>query len=241
MGHSYIFPPGHVRSLVTDTVIPARNEQETIKDVVAAFKLADGIGQIIVVSDRSTDLTAQFAEQSGAIVIPGPGAGKGAAMMAGLAHVETDRVIFADADLRGFSPSHATALAKPCFGMLVGMRDKGYTGNALMTSSRYPTIAGERALPTWLMRQIRLTGYQAEMEINAAVVRAGLPIWHFIMESVSGKVKAGPLRTFDVLPALKPELLHYGKRVQWLDPIAARWPSHTKEQEIPMFTRGEHE
>lgn len=230
MGFDYIIPPDHQRSTVTDVVIPAKNEQSTIADVINAFRLADGIGHVYVVNDRSNDLTGQLAEQAGAIVVPGPGVGKGAAMMAGLQYVQTDRVIFADADLRGFAPSHATALATPCMGMLVGMRSKGYTGNAIMTNSRYPTIAGERCLPTWLVKQLRLDSYQAEMQINAAVVRAGLPIWHFVMESVSGKVKAGPLRTLDVLPALKPELLSYGKRTQWLTPIPARWPVNTKDQ-----------
>lgn len=229
-GMTYIFPPNHLRSFVTDVVISAKTEQATISDVVHAFKLADGIGQIIVVNDHSNDLTGQFAEQSGATVIPGPGQGKGAAMMAGLKHVETDRVIFSDADLKGFAPSHATALATPCFGMIVAMRDKGYTGNALMTNSRYPTIAGERALPTWLVKQLRLDSYQAEMQINSAIVRARLPIFHFVMESVSGRVKAGPLRTFDVLPALKLDLIHYGKRVRWLAPIPARWPVSNEGQ-----------
>src|SRR6266404_1351334 len=200
MGHSYIFPPGHVRSELTDVIIPAQNEQSTVGEVVKAFKLAEGIGNVYVVNDRSTDLTAQNAEQAGAIVVPGPGNGKGAAVMVGLSHVTTDRVVLADADLAGFAPSHATALAKPCFGMIVGLRSKGYAGNALMTSSKYPTIAGERSLPTWVVRGLRLTGYEMEMTINAAMVRSGLPIWHFIMESVSGRPKAGPLRVFDVLP-----------------------------------------
>lgn len=230
----YVVPPGkdtaddyHTRDIKVDVVIPARNEQETIRDVVRAFQAAKNIGQIIVVNDRSTDLTGEIAQQCGAMVINGPGIGKGQAMMRGLTLVASERVIFADADLRGFTPNHATALAQQCYGQIVGLRDKGGTGNTITVLSSLPPIAGERSLPTRLARSVSLDKYGAEMQLNAAIVRAGLVSYHFIMRNVSAKMKAGPLRIVDVLPYIgNAELLQYGRSIKWLSPIDARWPDY---------------
>jgi glycosyltransferase involved in cell wall biosynthesis len=219
MESSYLRQPGTGAALKTDVVIPALNEEETIGDVVKAFAATERIGKIIVVSDLSTDRTGQLARRHGATVVKGPGRGKGQAMARGLQEVTTPRVIFADADLYGIKPSHVNALATPAFGMVVGFRDTGRF-NFMTMNTNLPPIAGERALPTNFARTLKLEGYGAEMQINNAVTRVGMRVWHFFMLGVTGKLRAGPTRMIDVLPYTSLRgVLNYSQNVQWLGPV----------------------
>lgn len=214
----YLVQPGDAKPKLIDVVIPALNESETIGDVVKVFREAPKVGRVIVVNDLSKDRTMASARNAGAVVVKGPGRGKGQAMMRGLREVTSHRVIFADADTTGLMAKHAAALAEPAFGMIVGLRDLGYF-NFLSVGSKLPPIAGERALPTRFARTLNLEGYGAETQINIAVAKANMRVWHFIMHGVTGKVRAGPARFFDVAPYARPELLHYPSLVRWLAPV----------------------
>lgn len=216
---NYLRSPGNAKKLAVDVVIPALNEQDTIGEVVSTFRAGGNIGNVIVVSDLSKDRTSRIAGNAGAMVVKGPGLGKGQAMLRGLREVKTSRVIFADADLSGLTVSHVNALAEPAFGMLVGFRDKGRF-NFVAVSSLLPPIAGERSLPTQFVRQIPLEGYGAEMQINERVALAGMRAYHFIMRGVTGKVKVGPFRAIDVAPyARMPAFTQYQRLVRWLPPV----------------------
>src|SRR5262245_24965976 len=78
-------------------VIPCLNEQEPIGEVVREV-LAQGVGEVIVVDNGSTDATAQRARESGAIVISEPQRGYGRACATGLRAVRADVVCFLDGD-----------------------------------------------------------------------------------------------------------------------------------------------
>ncbi|MBI2658915.1 glycosyltransferase family 2 protein [Candidatus Woesearchaeota archaeon] len=63
-------------------VIPARNEQKNIADVIKKTKRY--VGNVVIVDDGSTDSTREFAEKSGAIVLGHiVNLGKGAALKTG--------------------------------------------------------------------------------------------------------------------------------------------------------------
>jgi glucosyl-3-phosphoglycerate synthase len=100
-------------------VLPARNEQATVGDIVAAIVAAHGRGpnplvdEIVVVDSGSEDATAQVAARAGARVIEAPRAGKGEAMWQGLAATDGDLVTFIDADLERFDPRYVPALIGP--------------------------------------------------------------------------------------------------------------------------------
>lgn len=211
--------PGTGKLNLIDVVIPALNEQETIGEVVRTFRDGQNIGKIIVVSDLSKDRTAVLAKREGAIVVKGPGKGKGQAMMRGLREVTSHRVIFADADLHGLTVRHVNMLSMPAIGMVVGLRDKGKF-NFATVASKVPPIAGERSVPTRFVRSISLEGYGAEMQINNAVVRSRMACWHFIMRGVTGEFKKGPLRMIDVAPYIDPvAAVNYHQLVKWLRPV----------------------
>jgi len=77
-------------------VVPARNEEETIGDVLGQVRgMTD---DLIVVDGDSSDKTVAIAEEYGARVVQDNGRGKGDAVRVGLAHAGHPITVFIDAD-----------------------------------------------------------------------------------------------------------------------------------------------
>ncbi|HWP95890.1 MAG TPA: glycosyltransferase family 2 protein [Syntrophomonadaceae bacterium] len=94
-------------------VIPAFNEEARIGATLEAVKSLPGISRILVVSDGSTDRTPDVARQLGVEVLElAANQGKGGAMNASLPLIDTDIVVFLDADL-GQSAREAGKLIDP--------------------------------------------------------------------------------------------------------------------------------
>lgn len=90
-------------------IIPARNEEENIREIIKSLKeQTEKIDEIIVVDDNSTDRTASIAREMGAKVIqlkedPPPGwQGKAWACWNGFLQSKGRIIIFFDADVRLF-------------------------------------------------------------------------------------------------------------------------------------------
>ena len=108
-------------------IIPARDEEATVGDIVAAIRrdLMSGpqplVDELLVVDSDSTDATAERAREAGARVVATPEVlpgiptvpGKGEAMWRGLAATQGDVVVFVDADLRSFTSDYVVALLGP--------------------------------------------------------------------------------------------------------------------------------
>jgi glucosyl-3-phosphoglycerate synthase len=107
-------------------VIPARDEEETVGDIVRAIRrdLIEAcplVDEIVVVDSRSRDATARVAAEAGATVVAQdavlpalPGLpGKGEALWKGLAATTGDLVVFVDGDLYDFTSSYVTGLLGP--------------------------------------------------------------------------------------------------------------------------------
>lgn len=102
-------------------VIPARNEESTVADVVSAVAephLAGGgtglVDEILVVNDGSTDATGMAAAAAGAKVITrASSTGKGSAMAAGVEAATGDIVVFLDADVLNTRPDYVPSLVGP--------------------------------------------------------------------------------------------------------------------------------
>ncbi len=111
-------------------IIPAYNEEKTIKEVVERIQKAGLIP--VVIDDNSIDRTSEIAEKSGSIVIrKTKNAGKGEALKTGIEYVsknmpEIENIIFIDADLQ-YYPEEADRLLKPLkdgtADMVMGFRD----------------------------------------------------------------------------------------------------------------------
>lgn len=79
-------------------IIPAYNEEDTIADVVAEFRTAEVIDEIVVVDNNCTDRTAELAKDAGARVVPESKPGYGAALMAGMTAAKGDIFVLVEAD-----------------------------------------------------------------------------------------------------------------------------------------------
>lgn len=174
---------------MTDVVIPANDEAATIGPIIDACHGA-GVGSVIVVVNGADNGTSQAATAAGAIVTWEPKADKGNAMLAGLAWVASDEVLFCDADLVGLTAAHVTGMVTlpPHNGQLAGLVDTPATG----LTRFLPPITGERRLPTAVARRLPLagSGYEAELRIDAALGRMRVPHRTVILRGVTNPTRA---------------------------------------------------
>ncbi len=130
-------------------IVPAYNEESTVADVVRTLLSSSCVSEVIVVSDGSTDRTAEVARAAGAVVHEiSQNGGKGAAMFAGVARTDAPVIAFFDADLIGLTGDHVERLVLPVLSgsrvMNVGIRDRGPLVSRL--AAHGPLIGGERAM-----------------------------------------------------------------------------------------------
>jgi len=169
-----------------DVVIPALNEEQSIREVLGA--IPSWVRRVVVVDNGSTDLTASVARSCGAEVVREPRRGYGAACLRGLAELsEPDIVVFVDAD-RSDRPEEMAGLVQPIADgtadLVIGSR---VLGNAEPGSLTLPQRFGNR--------------------LSSSLIRL---IWGV------GCTDLGPFRAvrFDVLRKLRMDDLDYGWTVQ---------------------------
>ncbi|MEX2550394.1 MAG: glucosyl-3-phosphoglycerate synthase [Nitriliruptoraceae bacterium] len=116
----------HAAGKTVSVIIPARDEESTVADVVSTLKgeLMDRVGlvdELLVVDAGSRDRTAERARAAGARVVRqadvlshlGTAPGKGEAMWKGLAAARGDLLVYVDADLTDARPHFVTGLLGP--------------------------------------------------------------------------------------------------------------------------------
>lgn len=114
------------RGRTVSVVIPARNEEETVGEIVQTIRTAlverePLVDEILVVDSHSQDATAAVAAGAGADVVAQddvlPGLprhhGKGEALWKGLAATRGDLVVFVDGDLYDFTAGYVVGLLGP--------------------------------------------------------------------------------------------------------------------------------
>ncbi|HKS54406.1 MAG TPA: glycosyltransferase family 2 protein [Xanthobacteraceae bacterium] len=110
-------------------VIPCLNEEDAIPGVVREV-LAQGVDEVVVVDNGSTDATAARAREAGARVVSEPRRGYGRACAAGVATVSADIVCFLDGDGSDV-PSFLSAVAGP-----VARREADFVMGSRLTGMR---------------------------------------------------------------------------------------------------------
>lgn len=101
-----------------NVIIPAVNEENSISKVIEAIP-AGLVHDVIVVDNKSTDRTAEVAQQAGATVLFEPNAGYGNACLKGIAYAAAkpmpsrpDIIVFLDGDFSDY-PEEMPRLVQP--------------------------------------------------------------------------------------------------------------------------------
>ncbi len=138
------------REVKVAAIVPALNEEQTIGGIVAILKQSPLISEVVVVSDGSTDNTAEIARAAGAHVVrelPHQ-QGKGEALKIGTTLTDASVVLFVDADLIDLTLDHIHGMLTPVIAgdvaMNVGIYDRGVVWNLL--ARLLPQVSGQRAM-----------------------------------------------------------------------------------------------
>jgi len=181
---------------LVSAVIPAYNEGRTIADVIAVLKRHPLIGEVIVVSDGSTDDTVARAITAGARVIAeSANRGKAAAIERGVQAAVGDHILLVDADILGLTISMITQVITPVlsgeFAMFVALRGRStYWLNRLLRFT--PIIGGERALTRSLWNHVPSRykrKFQIEIALNFFVKRHGGRMGFAVMPGLTQVIK----------------------------------------------------
>ena len=187
-------------------LVPAYNEAATIVELLDRVAALGFDAQIVIVDDGSTDGTGELAEtwgreRDGVLVLRQSNRGKGAALRAGIPHLDGDIAVIQDADLE-YDPADVPGLIEPIergvadvvYGSRLsgGRPQRAYlfwhrVGNrflSLLTGVLYNTTlsdmeTGYKAFRTEVLKglDLREDDFAVEPEITAKLCRQKLRIY----------------------------------------------------------------
>jgi glycosyltransferase involved in cell wall biosynthesis len=182
---------------VVSVIIPCLNEETPIAGVVGQV-LAQGVDEVIVVDNGSTDRTAERAAAAGARVVREPQRGYGRACAAGLRSLRDDAeiVCFLDgdgSDVPDFLPAVVRPIAEGKADFAMGSRTRGHREPGSMTPQqlvagwlagvllrvtygvRFTDMSPFRAMAVGRLRALGMSeqtyGWNLEMQMRAAAAR----------------------------------------------------------------------
>ena len=94
-------------------IIPAHNEEKTIRKVVKILKNHPLVDEILVINNASTDKTEELAKKEGAKVLNCTTKGKGYAMEMGIQEASNEVLIFLDGDITKYDSDIVRDLSEP--------------------------------------------------------------------------------------------------------------------------------
>src|SRR5580704_6484088 len=94
-------------------IIPALNEEKTIRQVIRQAKRNEGVNEIIVVDDMSTDNTVAEAGKENVKVITSTHVGKGESMREGMMMAKNEILVFLEPDLPNYDQDIVEILTAP--------------------------------------------------------------------------------------------------------------------------------
>ena len=186
--------------------IPAYNEEKTLGDVIAVVRSVPVIERVIVISDGSTDRTAEIARQCGAVCVElHQNVGKGGALKLGIEQADAEVYLFLDADLIGLTPQHVRDLLDPVLQgdaqMTLGVLEHGRVATDLAHVVA-PYLSGQRAVTKDILQGVsgmETARYGIEVAINRHLRKHRVPVRVVPMENLTHRTKEeklGLLRGF---------------------------------------------
>ncbi|MDR2175082.1 MAG: glycosyltransferase family 2 protein [Synergistaceae bacterium] len=181
--------------------IPCYNEEQTIAKVVGDFRANLPDAEVIVLDNRSTDRSAEFAALAGAVVVHVPRQGKGAVVRHIFREIDADVYLMADGD-DTYPADRAKDLIQPILerkaDMVIGDRLSGGSyasenkrafhnlGNSLVrrlvnfcfSSNITDIMTGYRALSKRFAQNIPILsdGFEVETEMTIRCLDRKLPV-----------------------------------------------------------------
>lgn len=164
-------------------IIPAYNEQKSIRKVILTTIFTSKVSEVIVVNDGSTDNTLRiiqellrdpFFSKKLKIIDLKENQGKTRAIHEGFKLVEKEIIVLLDADLIGLKTNHINDLIKPILSnqadMTIGIF-KGQEGRFLTNLAHYisPGLSGQRAIKKRCLEKFKWNktqGFGFEIELN---------------------------------------------------------------------------
>ena len=213
-------------------IVPAFNEEATLDELLERVHALPLDKQVVVVDDGSTDGTGAIAErwerEHGVVLVRQANRGKGAAVRAGIAHVDGDIVVIQDADLE-YDPVEVPSLIEPiergAADVVFGSR---LSGGKPQRAYLFWHLLGNRflSLLTNLLYNTTLsdmeTGYKA---FRADVLRSlELRENDFGIEpEITAKVCKRKLRIYELPISYYGRSYAEGKKITWRDGFKAIW------------------
>ncbi|WP_018250154.1 glycosyltransferase family 2 protein [Orenia marismortui] len=177
-------------------IVPAYNEEKTIKGVLTVTKNHHLIDDVIVVSDGSTDNTAIIATQTGVQVIElSENKGKGAAMQAGVDQTVADIILFLDADLLGLKIEHIDKLLNPVLNGEVETTIGVFSDGRKLTDLAQriaPFLSGQRAVKRDIfdgITDLDITRFGVEVALTQYIKDNNISSKEVILEDLSHMMK----------------------------------------------------
>jgi glycosyltransferase involved in cell wall biosynthesis len=177
-------------------IVPALNEEATIRKTIHVLQHVDILDEIIVVNDGSSDRTAEIvAEELGVVLVNLiENRGKGGAIRAGLDRTKADIVVLLDADLIGLRRQHIIDIVKPV------MDGRAKTTMGVFTEGRAvtdlaqiiaPKLSGQRAILREILEEIDIADvrFGIEVAINRHLEENNISIYEVELENLTHHTK----------------------------------------------------
>jgi len=129
------------RNRTVSLVIPAYNEEETIRHVVEEFRQEPHLDEIVVVDNNCKDRTAELAAAAGARVVQESRPGYGSALLAGMDAAKGDILVLVEAD--------GSFRARDVEKLLVYLDDAGMVMGTRTTRQMLEQGANMRSILRW--------------------------------------------------------------------------------------------
>ena len=219
--------------MIVSFLIPAFNEARTIAEVIDRVSQLPFEKQLIVIDDGSTDETPAILERlsegrDDIVVIRQENRGKGAAIRAGIPHIQGEIVVLQDADME-YDPGEVPSLIEP---IVHGHADVVYgsrlAGGRPQRAYLFWHLMGNRflSLVTGILYNTTLsdmeTGYKA---FKSDVLRSlDLREDDFAIEpEITGRICKLHLRIYELPISYYGRTYEEGKKITWRDGFKAVW------------------